>query len=304
MTKPIIFGCSGKTLTLAERNFFEETQPFGFILFARNIETPEQVRNLVNELKSCVAHEFVPILIDQEGGRVCRLKPPFWSHPAACGTFEADNDPERAAYNSAKAIAVELANLGINVDCAPMLDVRQPDAHDIVGDRAFSTDPKVVAALGKSFAEGLTENGVAPVIKHIPGHGRAQADSHFDLPVVTASLEELREVDFYPFKELNYAPFAMTAHIIYEAIDPHNCATQSKKVIDIIRNEIGFKGMIMTDDLSMKALTGTFAERTKRSLDAGCDIILHCNGDMNEMKQIADAVGEITLPMEQLAQQA
>jgi beta-N-acetylhexosaminidase len=297
MTKPIIFGCTGKKLSLEERAFFEAEQPFGFILFARNIETPDQVRNLVNELKSCVSHDFVPILIDQEGGRVCRLKPPHWNHPPACGTFECDTDPERAAYNSAKAIALELADLGINVDCAPMLDVRQPDAHDIVGDRAFSTDPKMVAIIGKAFAEGLSENGVAPVIKHIPGHGRAKCDSHLDLPVVSASLEDLREVDFYPFKELNYAPFAMTAHIMYTAIDPYNCATQSKKVIDIIRNEVGFKGLIMTDDLSMKALTGTFAERTKRSLDAGCDLILHCNGEMNEMIEIADAVGNLKMKL-------
>ena len=304
MVKNVIFGCSGKSLTNEERSFFESVQPFGFILFARNIENPDQVRNLIAEIKSCVSHEFVPILIDQEGGRVCRLKPPHWPHPPACGTFECTLDPEQAAYSAAKAIAKELVALGINVDCAPMLDVRQPDAHDIVGDRAFSSDPKMVAVLGKAFSEGLIEGGVSPVIKHIPGHGRAKCDSHEDLPVVSESLEELRRVDFYPFKQLNDAPFAMTAHIIYEAIDPVNCATQSKKVIDLIRNEIGFKGLIMTDDLSMKALKGSFAERTKRSIDAGCDLMLHCNGDMKEMVEIAENCSEITSPMELEAQQA
>lgn len=291
---PVIFGLSGKVLTEQEREFFIETKPFGFILFARNIEDREQLKDLVADLKSCVYHE-AKILIDQEGGRVARLKAPHWTHTAPCGTFESEKDPEDASYKAAACIAAELDELGINVDCAPMIDVRQKDAHDIVGDRAFSEDPYIVAKLGRAFMNGLHENGVDSVIKHIPGHGRAKADSHFDLPVVDASLEELREIDFVPFKELNDAPFAMTAHIVYSAIDADNCATQSKKVIDIIRNEIGFKGLIMTDDLSMKALKGTFADRTKRSLEAGCDLILHCNGDMKEMKEIAAA-----LPVEEV----
>ena len=288
--KPIIFGCASTFLSEEEKLFFAENQPFGFILFLRNIENPDQVRNLVKELKSCVEHDYVPILIDQEGGRVRRLKPPNWKESPPCGTFECEKDPAAVAYESAYAIGKELAELGINVDCAPMLDVRQPNAHDIVGDRAFSTKPEVVADLGKAFAEGLMDAEVAPVIKHIPGHGRSQCDSHEDLPVVDASLEELRAVDFPPFIALNDAPFAMTAHIIYKAIDPENCATESKKVIDLIRNEIGFKGLLMSDDLSMKALKGSFADRAKKCLTAGCDLVLHCNGNMEEMKEIANAV--------------
>lgn len=289
MSKPIIFGCSGKTLTHEEREFFNKHQPYGFIIFARNIENPLQVKTLIAELKTCVKQNFVPILIDQEGGRVARLKPPHWPLFPCCGEFEGMPHSEDAAYNGGLKIASELHLLGINVDCAPMLDVRQPGAHDIVGDRAFSHDPEIVAKLGRAFMDGLKSGGVLPIIKHIPGHGRASVDSHHELPRVKASREEL-EIDFYPFRKLNDAPYAMTAHIIYEAIDPENCATQSKKVIDLIKNDIGFKGLIMTDDLSMKALGGSFAERTKRSLAAGCDIILHCNGDMKEMIEIAEAI--------------
>lgn len=289
MAKPVIFGCSGLTLTAQERAFFEKEQPYGFIIFKRNIENPAQVKLLTDELKSCVKQKFVPILIDQEGGRVARLKPPHWPEFECCGAFESKENSEDESFNSAFRIASELKLIGVNVDCAPMLDVRQPGAHDIVGDRAFSEDPKVVAKLGRAFMDGLKAGGVLPIIKHIPGHGRAMADSHLELPRVKASLKEL-EADFYPFRELNDAPYAMTAHIIYEAIDVENCATQSKKVIDVIRNNIGFKGLIMTDDLSMKALTGTFAERTTRSLEAGCDLILHCNGEMAEMQEIASAL--------------
>lgn len=289
MAKPVIFGCSGLKLTAEEREFFKKHQPYGFIIFKRNIENPAQVRALVEEFKSCVEHKFVPILIDQEGGRVARLRPPYWPEFECCGNFEKKESPLDASFTGGFNIAKELAAIGVNVDCAPMLDVRQPGAHDIVGDRAFSEDPKIVAKLGRAFMDGLKMGGVLPIIKHIPGHGRAMSDSHLELPRVKASLKEL-EVDFYPFRELNDAPYAMTAHIIYEAIDPDNCATQSAKVIKLIRENIGFKGLIMTDDLSMKALAGSFAERTKRSLDAGCDLILHCNGEMAEMKEIAEAL--------------
>ncbi len=285
MTKPLIFGCSSTSLSDEERAFFKAEQPFGFILFARNIDNPEQVKALVEELKSTVKHDFTPILIDQEGGRVARLKQPHWPEFPACGELLV----EAASYDQGYEIGKMLAELGINVSCAPMLDVRQAGAHDIVGDRALSDDAETVAKLGLAMANGLIDADVQPVIKHIPGHGRAMCDSHLDLPRVTASLEELA-VDFLPFKELAHMPFAMTAHIIYEAIDAENCATQSKAVIELIRNEIGFKGMIMTDDLSMKALEGSFADRTKRSLEAGCDLILHCNGDMDEMREIAQAV--------------
>ena len=287
MAKAVIFGLEGKTLSKAEKEFFKKHQPYGFILFTRNIANQEQVKKLVADLKSCVSHEFVPILIDQEGGRVARLKPPHWPKFPPCGSFEAATNPEQSAYIGGKAIAQELFALGINVNCAPMIDVRQKDAHDIVGDRAFSDKPQIVAKLGKAFMHGMQDHGVKAVIKHIPGHGRARSDSHHDLPVVNASIEELRAVDFVPFRALNNAPYAMTAHIIYSAIDKQNCATQSKKVIEIIRHEIGFKGLIMTDDLSMKALKGSFKERTEKSIKAGCDLILHCNGDMGEMTEIA-----------------
>lgn len=289
MHKPVIFGCSGTSLTEEEKDFFKKHQPYGFIIFARNIENPNQLKALVNDLKNTVKHEFVPILIDQEGGRVARLKPPYFPEFPCCGSFESMPNSEQEAFDNALKIANELTAVGINVDCAPMLDVRQPNAHDIVGDRAFSEDPQIVAKLGRAFMEGLKKGGVLPVIKHIPGHGRAMADSHFELPRVTASYNEL-QTDFFPFKELSDAAYAMTAHIIYEAIDPKNCATQSKKVIDVIRNQIGFKGLIMTDDLSMKALSGSFTDRVKKSLDAGCDIILHCNGNMLEMIEIAEAI--------------
>lgn len=283
MAKPVIFGCSTTSLTKEEKDFFAKHQPYGFILFARNIENPEQVKTLVGELKNSVEHEFVPILIDQEGGRVARLKPPHWPTFPPAGELKT----QEAVYENAKAIGDMLAELGINVDCAPMLDVRQPGAHDIVGDRAFSEDPNIVAEFGTEFARGLKDAGVLTIIKHVPGHGRAMCDSHEDLPRVEASIDEL-QVDFAPFKALNQEPYAMTAHIVYEAIDPENCATQSKKIINLIRNEIGFKGLIMTDDLSMKALKGSFAERTQKSLAAGCDLILHCNGEMHEMTEIAD----------------
>lgn len=285
MTKPVIFGCLGLELSAEEREFFSKVQPFGFILFARNIDNPEQVKALTAELQSIVTADITPILIDQEGGRVARLKPPIWPEFPPCG--ELCN--EAAAYDQGYGIGKMLAELGVNVDCAPMLDVRQAGAHDIVGNRAFAEDAEDVAKLGLAMANGLMDADVQPIIKHIPGHGRAMCDSHLELPRVAATLDELA-VDFLPFKRLAHLPFAMTAHIIYEAIDTKNCATQSKAVIDIIRGEIGFKGMIMTDDLSMKALTGTFAERTKRSLDAGCDLILHCNGDMDEMREIAAAL--------------
>lgn len=284
MTKPLIFGCAGTQLSNEEKGFFATHQPFGFILFACNIENPTQLKALIAELNSCVLHK-PEILVDQEGGRVQRLTAPHWPKHPATATYTT----VEAAFAGAKQIALELAEVGFTINCAPMLDVRAPEAHNIIGDRAFSDDPAIVAELGKAFAEGLVAGGIKPVIKHIPGHGRATCDSHFDLPKVTASPREL-ERDFAPFRALNNAPFAMTAHIIYTAIDAQNCATQSRAVIDLIRNEIGFKGLIMTDDLSMKALAGSFAERTQKSLEAGCDLILHCNGVMSEMVEIASAL--------------
>lgn len=286
-----IYGCAGPQLSAQERDFFAATQPWGFILFGRNIETPDQVIALVAALREIVAD--APILIDQEGGRVARLKPPFWRErpPAArFGALHGEN-PEgarEAVYLNARLIAHDLARLGINVDCLPVLDVPVPGAHDIIGDRAFSSDPATIIDLGRAQIEGLMDGGVLPVMKHIPGHGRAGADSHLALPRVAASREELSASDFVTFRSLDQCPIAMTAHVVYDSIDPQRPATTSPKVIrDVIRGEIGFDGLLMSDDLSMRALKGPLKARAKAALFAGCDVVLHCNGDMDEMKQVA-----------------
>lgn len=290
-----IFGCAGPRLSAEEAAFFAEVNPWGFILFKRNVETPDQVRRLTDALRACVGRPDAPILIDQEGGRVQRLGPPHWPvYPPgrAYGTL-AGNDPllrREITRLGARLIAHDLAALGINVDCVPVLDVPQAGAHDIIGDRAYGQTPEEVAYLGRAAAEGLIAGGVLPIIKHIPGHGRALADSHLDLPVVDASREALSSVDFAPFRVLSDMPMAMTAHVVYAAIDPRRPATTSRRAIrEVIRGEIGFSGLLMSDDLSMKALSGDFAERTRASLAAGCDVVLHCNGDMAEMKPIAEA---------------
>ncbi|MDX5331407.1 MAG: beta-N-acetylhexosaminidase [Caulobacteraceae bacterium] len=290
-----IFGCAGPRLSADEAAFFAEVNPWGFILFKRNVETPDQVRRLTDALRACVGRPDAPILIDQEGGRVQRLGPPHWPvYPPgrAYGTL-AGNDPllrREITRLGARLIAHDLAALGINVDCVPVLDVPQAGAHDIIGDRAYGLTPEEVAYLGRAAAEGLIAGGVLPIIKHIPGHGRALADSHLDLPVVDASREALSSVDFAPFRVLSDMPMAMTAHVVYAAIDPRRPATTSRRAIrEVIRGEIGFSGLLMSDDLSMKALSGDFAERTRASLAAGCDVVLHCNGDMAEMKPIAEA---------------
>ena len=290
-----IFGCAGPRLSADEAAFFAEVNPWGFILFKRNVETPDQVRRLTDALRACVGRPDAPILIDQEGGRVQRLGPPHWPvYPPgrAYGTL-AGNDPllrREITRLGARLIAHDLATLGINVDCVPVLDVPQAGAHDIIGDRAYGQTPEEVAYLGRAAAEGLIAGGVLPIIKHIPGHGRALADSHLDLPVVDASREALSSVDFAPFRVLSDMPMAMTAHVVYAAIDPRRPATTSRRAIrEVIRGEIGFSGLLMSDDLSMKALSGDFAERTRASLAAGCDVVLHCNGDMAEMKPIAES---------------
>ena len=290
-----IFGCAGPRLSAEEAAFFAEVNPWGFILFKRNVETPDQVRRLTDALRACVGRPDAPILVDQEGGRVQRLGPPHWPvYPPgrAYGTL-AGNDPllrREITRLGARLIAHDLAALGINVDCVPVLDVPQAGAHDIIGDRAYGQTPEEVAYLGRAAAEGLIAGGVLPIIKHIPGHGRALADSHLDLPVVDASREALSSVDFAPFRVLSDMPMAMTAHVVYAAIDPRRPATTSRRAIrEVIRGEIGFSGLLMSDDLSMKALSGDFAERTRASLAAGCDVVLHCNGDMAEMKPIAEA---------------
>jgi len=287
-----VYGCQGMELSPEERAFFREVGPFGFILFARNCETPAQIRLLCASLRDAAGGD-VPILIDQEGGRVARLKPPHWRlRPPARRfgqLFERNPDEGReAAYLCARLIAHELKDVGVNVNCAPVLDVPVTGAHDIIGDRAYSLDPAAVIALGRATIDGYLDGGVLPVVKHIPGHGRALADSHVALPRVAASRDELSAHDFVTFRGLNDAPIAMTAHVVYESIDPHRPATTSPRVLQgIVRGEIGFDGLLVSDDLSMEALEGPLAARAKAALFAGCDIVLHCNGKLGEMKEVA-----------------
>lgn len=288
----VIFGFTGLALSEAEIAFFRAAKPWGFILFARNCADPAQLRALCASLRDLTGRAHTTIFIDQEGGRVARLRPPHWRLPPAAAIFgtlrEADAERGReAAYLNSRIIAHDLLELGINADCLPVLDVPHPGAHDIIGDRAYALDPHGVAELGRAAADGLIDGGVLPVIKHIPGHGRAQADSHEELPIVDASADDLTRIDFMPFRSLSAMPLAMTAHVVYSAIDPQRPATTSSKVIhNVIRGLMGFDGALMSDDLSMKALKGTIAERTKASFAAGCDLVLHCNGDMGEMEDV------------------
>ena len=288
-----IYGCAGHNLTEEEALFFSEASPWGFILFARNIDSPAQVLRLTNELRELAGRDDLPILIDQEGGRVARLRPPHWrSYPPGrrYGELYAKSSKEglEATRLASRLIAAELYAAGINVDCLPVLDLPVSGAHDIIGDRAYGETSEVVSTLGLAAAEGLMEGGVLPVMKHVPGHGRASVDSHLNLPIVETDVKVLNETDFVPFRALAHLPMAMTAHVVYRAIDAANPATTSSKVItDIIRTVIGFDGLLMSDDVSMQALSGSIGERTHKSISAGCDIVLHCNGLMNEMKQVA-----------------
>lgn len=293
-----IYGCSGLTLTDEEKRFFAGQNPLGFILFARNCGTPEQLKALIDELRACVGRD-APILIDQEGGRVARLKPPHWREAPPAKVFAdlAGQNPEaarEAVFLNARLIAAELMALGIDVNCAPLADVPVPGAHDIIGDRAFGNEPETIALLGREMANGLMAEGVTPILKHIPGHGRATVDSHEDLPVVEAPLHELQNTDFIPFRALHDLPWGMTAHIIYTAIDEESPATHSPEAIRLIREDLGFDGLLLSDDVSMKALKGSFQERTEKILGAGCDIVLHCNGKMEEMQDVASAVTPMT----------
>ena len=285
-----ISGCSGPVLSTAERDFFARTNPWGLILFKRNCETPEQLKRLTSDFRDSVGRKTAPVFIDQEGGRVQRLGPPSnaWRrYPAASALAGL-----RAARNVGRLMAEDLIAAGITANCVPVLDVPQPGAHEIVGNRAYSDRIEAIMALARAHAAGFSDGGVLPVIKHIPGHGRARADSHLELPVVDATRAELEAVDFPPFAAMADAPMAMTAHVVYTAIDKTAPATLSKKVIlSVIRTQIGFRGLLMTDDLSMKALTGSYADKTRRALDAGCDIVLHCNGEMAQMEEVAAAAG-------------
>lgn len=298
-TGAFIAGCAGLELTSAEVAFFRETQPWGLILFARNVDTPDQIKALTSSFRDIVGRADAPVLIDQEGGRVQRMRPPHWRTYPPGRAYAAlyQQDPvaglkaTRAVY---RLLAQDLAEVGINVDCVPVLDVPQPGSHEIIGDRAYGMTPEQVALLGRAAAQGLMDGAVLPIIKHIPGHGRAFADSHLELPVVDASRAELESVDFPPFAALADIPMAMTAHVVYSALDPDNCCTLSATVIgEVIRGQIGFDGLIMSDDLSMKALKGSFRERGERAIAAGCDVLLHCNGNMAEMTEVAAAAGTL-----------
>ena len=289
--RALILGCAGRTLSPEEAAFFRDVRPWGFILFKRNIGTPAEVRALTAALRACVGRDAAPILIDQEGGRVQRMGPPHWPAYPAGGRYGRLNGAATAiARLGARLMAHDLAEVGINVDCAPVLDVPGPGAHDIIGDRAYGTTPDSVAEIGRAVAEGLMAGGVLPVMKHVPGHGRAACDSHHGLPVVDTALAVLADQDFRPFRALRDLPMAMSAHVVFTAIDPERPATQSALVIrDVIRGTIGFDGLLMTDDLSMNALTGSFRDRTEAAFAAGIDVGLHCNGAMAEMRAVAEA---------------
>ena len=297
MSAACIFGCAGPRLRDEERDFFRDVNPWGFILFGRNVETPDQVRALTGALRATVGRPDAPILIDQEGGRVQRLGPPHWRrYPPAAAYCELDPEVRGELVRlGARLIAHDLAAVGINVDCAPVLDVPARGAHDIIGDRAYGQAARDVAALGRAAADGLMAGAVLPVIKHIPGHGRASADSHAGLPIVEASWEDLEGRDFAPFKALRDLPLAMTAHVVYAAVDAERPATTSPAVIErVIRGAIGFDGLLISDDLSMQALSGDFSRRAADALRAGCDVVLHCNGGMAEMKAVAAGAAPLT----------
>lgn len=293
MPRAFITGCSGTELTSDERAFFREAKPFGLILFQRNCQTPQQVRALVRAFREAVDWADAPVLIDQEGGRVQRLQPPHWRAlppPDAVGRLYAlsEEKGQEGARLLGRILAAELSPLGINVNCMPLLDVPAPGGHEIIGDRAFSTAPDVIINAAQQFISGLVEGGCLPVIKHIPGHGRAGCDSHKALPVVHAPVDALETSDFAPFRALNDTLFAMSAHVVYSAIDAENPATTSPTVVQqIIRRQIGFSGLLMTDDLSMNALEGPMRRRAADAFAAGCDLALHCNGELDEMQDVA-----------------
>jgi len=294
--QPAIYGFAGERLSADERDFFRDADPAGYILFGRNCRDRAQMRALTDELRALHGRDGLPILIDQEGGRVARLQPPVWPAFPPAERFAdlyqvAPVSAIEAARANAQAIATILHEVGINVDCLPLLDVRQAGANDIIGDRALGSEPMQVAALGRAVIEGLRDGGVVGVVKHMPGHGRSMSDSHVELPVVTAAEEEL-ERDIEPFRTLRNAPMGMTAHVVYTAWDAERCASLSPKVIgEIIRGRIGFEGLLMSDDLGMHALQGDFADRARDVVAAGCDVALHCSGDMAEMRAVASGLG-------------
>ncbi|SFC34126.1 beta-N-acetylhexosaminidase [Tropicimonas isoalkanivorans] len=302
-----ILGVEGLALTGAERAFLAEAQPFGFILFARNIETPDQVRRLTAELREVVGWN-APVLIDQEGGRVQRMRPPHWRLwlPPLDQMARADDLEEaaRAMFLRHRLMAEELRAVGIDVNCAPMADIARAETHPFLRNRCFGEDTASVVTGARAAAEGLLAGGVLPVLKHLPGHGRARNDSHLELPVVDAALDDLRATEFAPFAALADLPMGMTAHVTYTSLDASLPATQSGRVIGLIRDEIGFGGLLMSDDLSMQALDGDIGSRAAASITAGCDVVLHCNGEMAEMEAAVAAAGTLSGPAESRAEAA
>jgi len=290
-----IFGCAGEQLLPEEAAFFAETNPWGFILFARNIDTPDQLRRLTDDLRACVGRDAM-ITIDQEGGRVERLTPPQWRHwMAPLDQIKANPaQATRSMYLRYRIIANELRQIGVDSNCAPCADVATAQTHPFLHNRCYGEDANTVAAVGRAVADGLLDGGVLPVLKHIPGHGRATSDSHLEMPRVSAKRSDLEAVDFAAMKALSDLPLGMSAHVIYEDIDPMESATTSSAITQLVRDDIGFDGLLMTDDLSMKALEGDMVQRTRASLAAGMDLILHCNSEMVEMEEIAQQAGTLT----------
>jgi beta-N-acetylhexosaminidase len=298
--RAFITGVSGTELDATERAFIREERPWGFILFKRNIDTPGQVIRLIQELRESLGDPDAPVLIDQEGGRVQRFGPPHWPVYPPGAVFGAlyDIDSElglTAARLSARLIAADLIELGVTVDCLPLADVPVAGADAVIGNRAYGTEPAKVAAIARAVTEGLQQGGILPVLKHIPGHGRATADTHFRLPEVDTSKAELERTDFAAFQPLADLPMAMTAHVVFSALDPAQPATTSATIIEqVIRGVIGFQGLLMSDDVSMNALAGSLAERTRAIIGAGCDMVLHCNGKLDEMREVARETPELS----------
>lgn len=291
--RSVIFSCSGTELTDAERDFFKMEKPFGFILFARNIDNPDQVKKLIGELRDCVEREDAPVLVDQEGGRVQRLRTPYWFTAPSFGKigslYAQDADKGRyAASLSTKLIAHDLLNCGFSVNCSPCLDINRSQTSNVIGDRSFGSDIHMITDLASVVADTYLKCGIMPVIKHMPGHGWGAVDSHHELPTVSVALSELKTSDFVPFRKLANLPWGMTAHIVFDQLDADYPATQSHKIItEVIRGDIGFDGLLLTDDLNMNALEGDLGTRAKRAVEGGVDIVLHCSGVLSEMMEVA-----------------
>ena len=293
--RAILFSCTGESLSAEERALFRAVEPLGFILFQRNCRDRAQVRALIDDFRDCVGRADAPVLIDQEGGRVARLKPPEWRSYPAAARLAALHEVEEVVRLGARLIADDLTAIGVTADATPVLDLPVPGADNVIGDRAYGSDPERVARLGRAVCEGLLEGGVLPIVKHMPGHGRARVDSHKALPIVDEDAATLEVTDFAPFRALRDMPWAMTAHVVYSEIDPDQPATLSKNVIDrVIRGSIGFDGFLVSDDIGMGALGGSFAERSAAALAAGCDAVLHCSGKLDEMREAASSVGPLT----------